>query len=60
MLGDATSLPFGDCVFDKVTISFGLRNVNNVHAVLAELFRVAKPGGVLVVCEFSQPWPQRV
>jgi demethylmenaquinone methyltransferase/2-methoxy-6-polyprenyl-1,4-benzoquinol methylase len=53
--GDAVRLPFADGVFDKVTISFGLRNVQDVPAALAEMLRVAKPGGQLVVCEFSRP-----
>ena len=52
---DATALPFGDAEFDTVTISFGLRNVNDPRAALAEMRRVAKPGGRLVVCEFSHP-----
>lgn len=52
---DATKLPFGDDEFDAVTISFGLRNVNDYEAALAEFLRVAKPGARLVICEFSQP-----
>ncbi|WP_460739861.1 class I SAM-dependent methyltransferase [Microbacterium neimengense] len=52
---DATALPFEDASFDTVTISFGLRNVNDPHAALAEMRRVTKPGGRLVVCEFSHP-----
>ena len=52
---DATKLPFGDDEFDAVTISFGLRNVNEPKLALAEFFRVAKPGGRLVICEFSHP-----
>jgi len=52
---DATKLPFDDEEFDAVTISFGLRNVNEPKQALAEFFRVAKPGGRLVVCEFSHP-----
>jgi len=51
--GDGLALPFGDCVFDVVTISFGLRNVADTRAALAELLRVTKPGGRLVICEFS-------
>jgi len=53
--GDATALPFGDGVFDAVTISFGLRNVVDQVAGLREMARVTKPGGRLVVCEFSAP-----
>jgi demethylmenaquinone methyltransferase/2-methoxy-6-polyprenyl-1,4-benzoquinol methylase len=53
--GDATQLPFGDEVFDAVTISFGLRNVADTGAALREMFRVTRPGGRLVVCEFSTP-----
>ncbi|WP_079154293.1 demethylmenaquinone methyltransferase [Streptomyces subrutilus] len=53
--GDATKLPFKDGVFDTVTISFGLRNVQNTEGALRELYRVTKPGGQVVICEFSQP-----
>ncbi|WP_256105487.1 demethylmenaquinone methyltransferase [Streptomyces sp. ODS05-4] len=53
--GDATRLPFKDGVFDAVTISFGLRNVQDTDAALAELFRVTRPGGRVVICEFSHP-----
>jgi demethylmenaquinone methyltransferase/2-methoxy-6-polyprenyl-1,4-benzoquinol methylase len=53
--GDATALPFADASFDAVTISFGLRNVVAPEAALAELLRVTKPGGRLVICEFSHP-----
>lgn len=52
---DATALPFADDEFDTVTMSFGLRNVNEPKKALRELLRVTKPGGRLVVCEFSQP-----
>ncbi|MFN8072649.1 MAG: demethylmenaquinone methyltransferase [Mycobacterium sp.] len=52
---DATRLPFADGVFDAVTISFGLRNVVDFSAGLREMARVTKPGGRLVVCEFSTP-----
>ena len=56
--GDAMKLPFGDESFDAVTISFGLRNVNDIEAGLREMLRVTRPGGRLVVCEFSHPtWP---
>jgi demethylmenaquinone methyltransferase/2-methoxy-6-polyprenyl-1,4-benzoquinol methylase len=53
--GDGTRLPFADDTFDAVTISFGLRNLVNPDAGLRELLRVARPGGRLVVCEFSAP-----
>ncbi|MFI9309985.1 demethylmenaquinone methyltransferase [Streptomyces triculaminicus] len=53
--GDATRLPFADDVFDAVTISFGLRNVQETDTALRELLRVTKPGGRVVICEFSQP-----
>ncbi len=53
--GDATKLPFDDEVFDAVTISFGLRNVVDHVEGLREMARVTKPGGRLVVCEFSTP-----
>jgi demethylmenaquinone methyltransferase/2-methoxy-6-polyprenyl-1,4-benzoquinol methylase len=53
--GDATRLPFGDAAFDAVTISFGLRNVVDSDVALAEMLRVTRPGGRLVVCEFSAP-----
>ena len=53
--GDALRLPFADASFDAVTISFGLRNTAEVQVALRELRRVTKPGGRLVVCEFSHP-----
>jgi demethylmenaquinone methyltransferase/2-methoxy-6-polyprenyl-1,4-benzoquinol methylase len=53
--GDAMQLPFVDDAFDAVTISFGLRNVQDTVTALAEMLRVTKPGGRLVVCEFSTP-----
>lgn len=53
--GDAMRLPFADGVFDAVTISFGLRNVVDTSAALAEMLRVTRPGGRLVVTEFSTP-----
>jgi demethylmenaquinone methyltransferase / 2-methoxy-6-polyprenyl-1,4-benzoquinol methylase len=53
--GDATRLPFDDEAFDAVTISFGLRNVVDVPAALAEMRRVTRSGGRLLICEFSHP-----
>jgi demethylmenaquinone methyltransferase/2-methoxy-6-polyprenyl-1,4-benzoquinol methylase len=53
--GDGTRLPFADDTFDAVTISFGLRNIVDPAAGLRELARVTRPGGRLVVCEFSHP-----
>jgi len=52
---DAEKLPFGDNEFDAVSISFGLRNIADPKAALGEMYRVLKPGGRLVVCEFSKP-----
>jgi len=56
---DATDLPFADGEFDAVTMSYGLRNVQQPKKALAELHRVTKPGGRLVINEFSTP-PGRV
>ena len=53
--GDALNLPFKDESFDAVTISFGLRNVQDTDRALREMLRVTKPGGKIVVCEFSSP-----
>ncbi|MBD8607369.1 demethylmenaquinone methyltransferase [Aeromicrobium sp. CFBP 8757] len=53
--GDGMRLPFGDDTFDAVTISFGLRNIVDPIAGLRELLRVTRPGGRIVVCEFSTP-----
>lgn len=55
LAGDALALPFPDATFDAVTISFALRNVVDTDAALRELARVTRPGGRLVVCEFSRP-----
>ncbi len=55
LAGDALRLPFADATFDAVTISFALRNVVDTEAALGELARVTRPGGRLVVCEFSHP-----
>jgi len=53
--GDATCLPYADNSFDAVTISYGLRNVEDPHQALREMLRVTKPGGRVVICEFSYP-----
>jgi demethylmenaquinone methyltransferase/2-methoxy-6-polyprenyl-1,4-benzoquinol methylase len=55
VFADATKLPFKAAEFDATTISFGLRNVVDVEKALAEMFRVTKPGGRIVICEFSKP-----
>ncbi|WP_414672876.1 bifunctional demethylmenaquinone methyltransferase/2-methoxy-6-polyprenyl-1,4-benzoquinol methylase UbiE [Lacisediminihabitans sp.] len=55
VVADAMALPFEDDEFDAVTISFGLRNIEDPKKALAEMFRVLKPGGRLVICEFSKP-----
>lgn len=52
---DAMALPFSDDTFDAVTISYGLRNIEDTTAALREMLRVTKPGGRLVVNEFSTP-----
>jgi demethylmenaquinone methyltransferase/2-methoxy-6-polyprenyl-1,4-benzoquinol methylase len=55
---DAETLPFPDNHFDCVTIAFGLRNVTRQDRALASMYRVLKPGGRLLVLEFSRPvWP---
>ncbi|MAD91519.1 MAG: bifunctional demethylmenaquinone methyltransferase/2-methoxy-6-polyprenyl-1,4-benzoquinol methylase UbiE [Gammaproteobacteria bacterium] len=52
---NAEELPFNDSIFDCVTIAFGLRNVTNKEAALASMYRVLKPGGKVMVLEFSKP-----
>ena len=52
--GDAMALPFADASFDRVTISFGIRNVTRIPDALTQFLRVLKPGGRLMVLEFSQ------
>ena len=53
--GDGTQLPFADNTFDAVTINYGLRNIVDYRAGLREMARVTKPGGTLVIGEFSTP-----
>lgn len=53
--GDAMALPFADASFDVVTISYGLRNVQDTVRALSEMRRVTRPGGRIVIAEFSQP-----
>src|SRR4051812_30598612 len=54
MLCDAEKLPFPDNYFDRVSVAFGLRNMTHKDAALAEMQRVLKPGGKLLVLEFSR------
>jgi demethylmenaquinone methyltransferase / 2-methoxy-6-polyprenyl-1,4-benzoquinol methylase len=54
IVGDAMALPFADNSFDVYTISFGIRNVTRIDDALAEAYRVLRPGGRLMVLEFSQ------
>ena len=54
VVGDAMALPFADNTFDVYTISFGIRNVTRIPNALSEAFRVLRPGGRLMVLEFSQ------
>ncbi len=53
---DAERLPFPDCTFDCVSVAFGLRNMTHKDRALAEMFRVLRPGGRLLVLEFSKVW----
>ena len=55
LLADAESLPFSDSDFHCITIGFGLRNVTDKDAALKSMYRVLKPGGRLLVLEFSRP-----
>lgn len=53
--GDSENLPFTDNSFDAITVAFGVRNFQNLQKGIAEMYRVLKPGGKLVVLEFSKP-----
>ena len=55
-LADAERLPFPDASFDRVTVAFGLRNMTHKERALAEMHRVLRPGGKLLVLEFSRVW----
>jgi demethylmenaquinone methyltransferase/2-methoxy-6-polyprenyl-1,4-benzoquinol methylase len=52
---DAENLPFEDATFDRITIAFGLRNVTDKDTALRSMYRVLKPGGKLLILEFSRP-----
>lgn len=56
-LADSEELPFRSNYFDCVSVAFGLRNMTNKNKALSEMFRVLKPGGRLLVLEFSKIWP---
>jgi demethylmenaquinone methyltransferase/2-methoxy-6-polyprenyl-1,4-benzoquinol methylase len=53
--GDAEDIPFPDSLFDGITVAFGVRNFQNLEKGLSEMKRVLKPGGKLVILEFSRP-----
>ena len=55
VIGDSENLPFEDNTFDAITVGFGVRNFENLLTGLAEMHRVLKPGGPMVVLEFSKP-----
>jgi demethylmenaquinone methyltransferase/2-methoxy-6-polyprenyl-1,4-benzoquinol methylase len=52
---DAQNLPFEDSTFDRITVAFGLRNITDKNAALQSMHRVLKPGGKLLILEFSKP-----
>ena len=54
-LADSTKLPFADNAFDAITVAFGVRNFDNLEKGLSEMLRVTKPGGSVVILEFSKP-----
>lgn len=53
--GDSEKMKFGNDVFDAVTVAFGVRNFENLKQGLAEMYRVLKPGGQIIILEFSKP-----
>lgn len=55
ILGDSEKLPFSDNTFDAITVAFGVRNFEHLEIGISDMFRVLKPGGTLVVLEFSKP-----
>ncbi|HEU0137684.1 MAG TPA: bifunctional demethylmenaquinone methyltransferase/2-methoxy-6-polyprenyl-1,4-benzoquinol methylase UbiE [Flavobacterium sp.] len=55
VLGDSENMPFADGSFDAITVAFGVRNFENLEKGLAEILRVLKPGGLLVILETSNP-----
>ena len=56
LLCDAEQIPFPDAQFDVISVAFGLRNMTHKDRALREMYRVLKPGGKLLVLEFSKPW----
>jgi demethylmenaquinone methyltransferase/2-methoxy-6-polyprenyl-1,4-benzoquinol methylase len=54
-LGDSENLPFSDNSFDAITVGFGVRNFETLEKGMAGMFRVLKPGGIVVILEFSRP-----
>ncbi len=53
--GDSENLPFEDNMFDAIIVAFGVRNFENLEKGLAEMYRVVRPGGKVVILEFSKP-----
>lgn len=54
-VGDSEALPFGESTFDAVTSAFGVRNFEHLEQGLAEMFRILRPGGKMIILEFSNP-----
>lgn len=55
LVGDMMALPFGNRVFDLVTVGYGIRNVSRIEPALAEAFRVLRPGGLMLSLDFNRP-----